>query len=78
MLFWCDVKFEKGEKKFAKRWIRTQVVRIKRATTYILLSASLELMTLKHLLYIWLAQAHVGVLSRYNNALSTFVIKITP
>ncbi len=25
MLFWCDLKFEKGEKKLAKRRIRTRV-----------------------------------------------------
>ncbi len=50
MLFWCDVKFEKGEKKFAKRRIRTRVVRVKRGTTHILPSATLELTTVNRLL----------------------------
>ncbi len=53
MLFWCDVKFEKGEKKFAKRWIRTRVIRVKRGTTHTLhtlSSALLELTTVNRLL----------------------------
>jgi len=50
MLFWCDLKFEKGEKKFAKRRIQTRVDRIKMSRIYILPSAPLELMTANSLL----------------------------
>ncbi len=43
-----EKKFE--EKKFAKRWIRTRVVRIKKGTSPVLPSAPPELTTLNHLL----------------------------
>ncbi len=52
--------FEKGEKKFANRQIRTWVDLVKMSMTRNLPSAPLELITADGLLWFWPSQSHVG------------------
>ncbi len=46
MLFWCDLKFEKGEKELVNKQIRTCVDRVKMSTKHDEPSVLLELTTI--------------------------------